>query len=182
MQYPIQDDPLRRVLRFFGLRSITAPHDYEATVSPIVIVGDLGQVQTAITNVGPITVAGNLADFPAPPKDESWRILGFGGLYNQSAGAVAGNLRFTIRDWGASAGTVMLLPFYVDQIVGDTQEQTWHPVTLNTSVRFWNMFRTPIVIGPGQRVAANPGGDGTRTVTDLIVLVQKLGGALSELD
>lgn len=182
MNYPIQDDSLRRVLRFFGLRSITDPHDYEAVVRPVVTVGDLGQVQSAITNAGPIAVSGNLADFPVPPKDESWRLIGMCGLYSQSAGAVAGNLRFTVRDWGSSAGTILLLPFMVDQVATDLVEDTWHAVALNTSVRFSAFFRNPIIIGPGQHIAANPGGDGTRTVSDLILLVNKLGGVLSELD
>ena len=181
MKYPSQDDALRRVLAYFGLRSITSPHDYEATVIPTVSVGDLGQVQSAITRTS-INVVSNLADFPAPPAGESWRILAFGGLYTQAAGAVAGNLRFTVRDWGSSAATVLLLPFFVDQIAGDVTEDTWHPVTLNTSVRFMGYLRNPFIIGPGQRIAANPGGDGTRTVTDLILLVNKLGGSLSELD
>lgn len=181
MQYPIQDDALRRCLKFFGLRSIIEPHNYEATVSPVVMVGDLGQVQSAVT-VSSITVSGNLADFPSPPKDESWRVLGFCGLYNQSAGAVAGNLRFTVRGWGASAGTILLLPFYIDQIATDVTEDTWHAVALNTSVRFLCTLRNPFIITPGQIIAANPGGDGTRTVTDLILLVNKLGGVLSELD
>lgn len=174
--FQIQDEQLKRVLRFFGLRS-KVPHDYENVVRPMIQVGDLGMPQSIKTSAGG-TVASNIFDCFTTPSDESWRILAMTGTLTQAGGTIAPVYRVVIRDW--SSTSLLPMPLYQDGVTTESTQQTG---TLNGAVRFTAWLRQPIIVGPNQRITLNTSaGDGTLTVGATILLVNRLGGVLAELD
>lgn len=174
----IQDDAFRRVLRFLGLRS-RLEHEYESTVRPVLVVGDLGQPTSVIETAGGVLAGGLLTLFTVP-QGESWRLLAMTGTLTQAGGAVAGTFRLILADW--STTQFIPVPFYTDQNL-TLGEQTAQSFTLNSANRYSVWHRSKIILGPGQRVRINTAtADGTLTAGAAIIIVQKLGGVLTEVD
>lgn len=172
MKFQIQDDIIRRALDFFGLRGVV-PHEYEATVVPVTVIGDLD----GPTIVQRFTNVTDGSPFCTVPQGESWRLLSVHGLHTQSAATTA-------------VQTILVAqvpePVNTHRFAGFTDiaaavEQLRITFGLNLTNHFLYRMPPKTIIGPNSRVFfANFQGDGTITSTGVVVY-QRLGEKLVDL-
>jgi len=172
MRYQIQDDIIRRCLDFFGLRG-PIDHEYEATVTPVVLVGDLSQPTiarrfAAITDGNPLVTV---------PDGECWELISLTASHTQAGGAVAAHLLLIAQ---------LPEPINIYRFIGITDIAASVPslrviTTLNaTNFCTWNFPARTTVSSNTRIFTANYQGDGTLTMTGVVVY-RKLGERLLEI-
>jgi len=171
MALPIQDDIIRRALDFFGLRGVVT-HEYQQTVIPVVVIGDLGQPQRLI-----LSTSTNInSPFGAVPTGRCWRPIYWFGSVTQAAGTVARTYAIGWQFNGLLRGQ---FPFYRSTSNGnDTlNENIQRQMTLNTTDNFLVNFTPGILLPAGSILSILAlAGDGT-TTTPLgsTLVVEELG-------
>jgi hypothetical protein len=151
----INDDIIRRTLNFFGLRG-EVKHEYQPTVLPVVVIGDLSQPAKWVTN---IQVGTQLMH--TVPKGETWKIMEIAGSVIQAAGATA--LTYGILLELASGSVItMHVPFWPRATV--EVERIQRTITLNGTETFTARLPKPIYLPSEARMSINQiAGDGTIT-------------------
>jgi len=174
MLHTIQDDILKRVLDFFGLRNFV-PHEYESTIFPVVLVGNLEQPQIQQTGIDTLLST----DHFTVPTGETWVPLWHSAGVVQSAGTVGGTMEMQVLSGPAPTFTRIRIPFFAGVGLGETLR---HAQTLNTTQRYFCIFPPGMLLGPGSRVQlAQTGGDGSFTyvtTTDNVLCYRHLGEPL----
>ncbi|MGL5934723.1 MAG: hypothetical protein ACRCZI_03770 [Cetobacterium sp.] len=171
MAHLIQDDIIRRALDFFGLRGVVQ-HGYEPIVSPVVVIGDLGQPTRMILSTNT-----SINDpWGAVPKNKCWRPIYASGTITQAAGAVARTYAIGWQHNGVLAG---LFPFFRSQDTGaDTVGENIHrTMTLNSTDNWVVRFPQNLLIPAGAIISLFAiAGDGTTSITlGARLMVQELG-------
>jgi hypothetical protein len=176
MNFPIQDEIIKRAIDFFGLRGVL-PHDYEATVLPIVSIGDLGQRTLSLQSGASFT-----QPFPLVPSGKVWRPIAFSGRVNQSGGVAAIVLQWTIQGLG---NVGMQIPYFMSPSNASdlSGEQIKRTFTLNIATDIFVRFHRDLLIPAGGTFAPILfAGDGTITLsTGSMLLVHELGEGLVAL-
>jgi hypothetical protein len=166
------DQILRRVLDYLGLRGVVQ-HEYEQTVVPTLMIGDLSQ--TVLVREALNIPVGN-AIFTVP-AGETWEIVALGGISNQTIGAVAFRWSLTWND--VNTGRNFLVPFW--QEVDNTGEVLSITHTLNTNKRWSARPIKQMLVAEGYQLQqVGLAGDGTRTMANGWVMYRKFGERLVE--
>lgn len=153
--YAVQDDIVRRALDFFGLRGFI-PHDYETTIQPIVILGNLEQPQIQTDNFLNSTPSTDLFLVPA---GELWKPLSLAFAVTQSAGTVAPSYAVGYLSSSGATFFQQRIPAYFGSNVGDSLSFN---ASLNGTTRFYVRFPDNLLMPPGSRLQyLAPTGDGT---------------------
>lgn len=171
--HTIMDQQFKRVLDYLGLRGLV-PHEYESTVLPVVVVGEMQQ-PSLIAEA--INIAGGTAIFTVP-AGESWEILAIGGLASQAAGTVA--YRFGLHWYDSNSARSFQVPIFAESdSVGEVMSCT---LTLNGTRRWLQRPSPKFIVGQGFQLAAlNIAGDGTRQNNFVWLMYRRHGERLTDL-
>lgn len=176
MNFGIQDDIIKRAIDFFGLRGVI-PHDYEATVLPVVSIGNLGQRTIALQSTTDPAVP-----FANCPTGKVWRPIAFSGRITQAGGAVAVTIAFTI---GGLGNVGLVLPFFSapSGTASTNGVQLRQTFGLNTVNDVTLLFPPGLLIPAGSSFnGLLSAGNGTITLSSgSILLVHELGEGLVSL-
>jgi hypothetical protein len=150
---PIQDDYFRRITDMFGLRG-HVPHNYEETVSPVVIAASMCQP----TNVAQgLLVSGTVWTVPT---GECWKPIVMGGQFTQTGGTIALTAVMRLNLKGAGTVARIVLPCYFSSLAGGPALRATN--TLNTPMDFYHEFADNVLLNPGTTIEfAVAAGDGT---------------------
>ena len=179
MLHTVQDDSLKRVLDFLGLRGVVI-HDYESTVLPVILVGDVGQ-PTEYRD--PLTVNGPGLDNWIVDAGETWRPIILAGTLIQSAGAVGpiwgwdwltgASPTFTRVPLPAIWGTIALRPA--------AETLTFTPA-VNSTTNFIIRFPREMLMGSGSRIQWSSGpGDGALSIGSAKLLLHSFTEPLIQI-
>lgn len=173
MLQAIQDEVIKRALDFFGLRG-PVTHDYESTILPTVLIGDLGQRTISLQSGSSFT-----APWASCPTGKVWRPIMASGRISQSGGAVAPIFHLALSGLGDPG---FWIPFYVSQaLTANTNgQQIRHAVTLNSVFDFTVVFPHDLLIPGGGSIGFGlAAGDGTLALSSgSVLLVHELGEGL----
>ena len=176
MLHQIQDEILKRVLDFFGLRGVVS-HDYESTVLPVVSIGDLGQKTVSLQSGNTLPTV-----FTTVPVGKVWRPLMLAGRITQTGGVTA--ITLSVQVTGLS-GPGFNIPFYTAPSGGpDTSGlQIRRTFALNTVNDILAVFPEGLLIPAGGTVLVGAiAGDGTISMSaNSSLMVQELGEGLVSL-
>ena len=176
MLQAIQDEVIKRALNFFGLRG-PVTHDYESTVLPVVVIGDLGQPTLSLQSGSLIT-----SPWPLVPNSKVWRPIMASGRITQSGGTIAPVLHCSIQGLGLPG---FWIPFYLAQALtaGTSGVQIRQAATLNSVFDFTVVFPPDLFIPAGGSVVFGlAAGDGTLSLSSgSVLLVHELGEGLVSL-
>jgi hypothetical protein len=176
MLHLIQDEIIKRALDFFGLRGVVQ-HGYEATVLPVIQIGDLGQRTLSLQSTTSVA-----APFANCPTGKVWRPIAFSGRITQTGGTVGITLSFAIGGLGNSG---LLLPFQSapSGTADNNPPSLKKTFTLNTVNDVTIVFPQDLLIPAGNSLfGILAAGDGTITLSSgSPFLVHELGEGLLAL-
>lgn len=176
MNFKIQDDIIRRALDFFGLRGVV-PHDYEATVLPVSVIGNLEQPAIVRIVSGPL-VSGT--DLMIVPPGETWKPLLFAGLITQTAGTTSPRYRLNALQ---VAGYNFDLRATFASLTTSSTEVLAFSAGLNQQTRFYCDFGNDVLMPEGMSLQfIQTGGDGVIVASNQTFLMyRRLGERLVNL-
>ncbi|MGH8755347.1 MAG: hypothetical protein ACREU0_05905 [Burkholderiales bacterium] len=171
MSVAIQDDILRRCLDFFGLRGVIT-HNYEQTVIPVVLIGDLGQPTRLI-----LSNSTNINNpWGAVPTGKCWRPLYIFAAITQAAGTVARTYGVGWQSNGIQQGQFV---FYHSLNNGNNvqNENIQRQMVLNTTDNVIVKFPPGFLLPSGAIIDFLAlAGDGTTSIAlGATLMVQELG-------
>jgi len=177
MEHVIQDDIIHRAISYFGLRGPIG-HSYEGTVVPVVLIGDLGQptVMQSFSSVG----EGN--SIFTVPQSETWRPIMMSGEYLQTGGT-APTTGLVLEARNPSVATPRFrFPFYY----GTEQPSQMKNPALNAAGIPWHVaFPRDFTLPSGWSLRFNNAilaGDGTRSVTNVVILYVRIFESLVQAE
>jgi hypothetical protein len=180
MLHLIQDDIIRRALDFFGLRGVI-PHQYEATIVPVLVVGETGSPLILQRPTPPLNP---LADIWLVPPGESWHPILLAGTLTQAAAVTTARWRLQfLSASGASFGTQNLPALWDSLATFSVGEATLFTPAINQQTNFTVRFPKDFTMGPGSRITfiAAPG-DGVVTIEpQSFLMYQRVGERMVEL-